>query len=311
MLRTCAGTGCVREAATADAGSAAPSDRARARDGTAADQAAAPGPTGRAAAASATIAARAGSVFACACAEAATAGAGNAAPSDLRAGIRAGSGDGATLRGADGATTGGASPCATARASRRVGTAVVLVALVACAKTSEQAPAAVDVTPEQRARGAALVGELKKSLLGAVTGAMGRGVPAAIETCHTEAPALTAAVARAGAVVGRATDRPRNPSNEATGWQAEALAHFARLKTAGTALAGQQFARVLPDGRVAYAEPLVIQELCLACHGQALAPEVEAALAAKYPTDRARGYAAGDLRGVAWAELPAAAPATN
>jgi len=34
------------------------------------------------------------------------------------------------------------------------------------------------------------------------------------------------------------------------------------------------FARRLPDGRTAYAEPLVIQELCLTCHGATLAADV-------------------------------------
>jgi hypothetical protein len=180
-----------------------------------------------------------------------------------------------------------------------------LAAVAACSRESKPAATPDEVTAEQRAKGAALIGELKKSLLGAVTAAMSQGVPAAIETCHTQAPALTAAVAKEGAVVGRATRKPRNPKNEAAGWQAEALAHFEELKTKGTPLAGQQFAKKLPDGRAAYAEPLVIQEVCLTCHGAALAPEVQAALAEKYPSDRATGYTVGDLRGVAWVELPA------
>jgi len=180
--------------------------------------------------------------------------------------------------------------------------AIVAICLLACSKPAPTKRD--DVTPDQRARGAALIGELKKTLLQTLTAAMGQGVPAAIATCHTDAPSLTAAVSREGAVVGRATNKPRNPKNEASGWQAEALAHFEKLKSSGTPLPGQSFARVLPDGRIAYAEPLVIQELCLNCHGSAIAPEVQAALASSYPNDRATGYAVGDLRGVAWVELP-------
>jgi hypothetical protein len=190
---------------------------------------------------------------------------------------------------------------------------VLFVVLLACSKDKTDKPAAERATPaqpaevsaDQRARGAALIGELKKSLVGALTTAMGQGVPAAIAVCHTEAPALAEKVSREGAVVGRATRKPRNPKNEAAGWQAEALAHFEKLAADKTPLAGQSFARVLDGGKVAYAEPLVIQELCLACHGQTLAPEVTAVLAEKYPNDRATGYALGELRGVAWAELPA------
>jgi hypothetical protein len=46
----------------------------------------------------------------------------------------------------------------------------------------------------------------------------------------------------------------------------------------------------------------------LACHGpeEALQPEVRAALDQRYPEDRATGYAAGDLRGAFWAEVPLA-----
>lgn len=191
---------------------------------------------------------------------------------------------------------------------------LLFVVLLACSKDKTDKPAAgsttamqasAEVSAEQRARGAALIGELKKSLLGAVTAAMGQGVPAAIATCHTEAPALTEKVSREGAVVGRATRKPRNPKNDATGWQAEALAHFEKLHADKTPLVGQSYARVLEGGTIAYAEPLVIQEICLVCHGQTLAPEVATALAEKYPSDRATGYALGDLRGVAWVELPA------
>jgi len=186
--------------------------------------------------------------------------------------------------------------------------ASILIVLVACQSKSSPLPAppaSEEVSADVRARGAALIGELKRSLVGAVTKAMEQGLPAAIATCHTQAPALTAAVAREGATIGRATRKPRNPSNAATGWQADALSQFEGALAAGKPLAGQTFVRRLPGGRAAYAEPLVVQELCVTCHGAKLAPEVHAEIAARYPDDRATGYAVGDLRGVAWVELPA------
>lgn len=194
--------------------------------------------------------------------------------------------------------------------------------LVACSKSKESAPpptaeatatesapppAAAEVTEAERARAAAIIGELKKSLVGALTSALGQGAPSAIEVCHTMAPALADSLSQAGVTVGRATRKPRNPKNEARGWQAEALAELERMHAEGQPLAGKSVVKRLPDGRAAYAEPLVIQELCLACHGENLAPEVQSVLAAKYPNDRATGYKLGDLRGVAWAELPASA----
>jgi hypothetical protein len=38
-------------------------------------------------------------------------------------------------------------------------------------------------------------------------------------------------------------------------------------------------------------------ELCLACHGKDLAPEVAAEIAESYPDDQATGFALGDIRG--------------
>jgi hypothetical protein len=62
----------------------------------------------------------------------------------------------------------------------------------------------------------------------------------------------------------------------------------------------------LGGGRVGYVEPIEVQPLCLACHGEALAEPVRARLEALYPHDRAVGFRAGDFRGLFWAELPAA-----
>jgi len=48
-----------------------------------------------------------------------------------------------------------------------------------------------------------------------------------------------------------------------------------------------------------YARPLFVMERCVTCHGDAaaLAPEVKALIAGRYPQDAAVGYRAGDLRG--------------
>lgn len=163
--------------------------------------------------------------------------------------------------------------------------------------------------PESVAKGQQAVGALKQQLVAALTEAIERsGAPAAIAVCSGVAPGIAQSVGGGGVTVGRATRKPRNPANAAVGWRADALAHFEARVAAGQPLGGATWASRLPDGTTAYAEPLVIQELCLACHGARLAPEVAAALAERYPADQATGYAIGDLRGVAWAEI-AGAPA--
>jgi len=152
-----------------------------------------------------------------------------------------------------------------------------------------------------------VIGELKQRLAAALTEALQRSPATAIAVCRTEAPAIAKAVAPAGVTVGRATRKPRNPANLATGWQAVALDHFEERAARGAGLEGASRSTTLPDGRIGYAEPLMVQPLCLTCHGRAndLAPAIRDALAVRYPADQATGYAVGDLRGVAWVELPA------
>lgn len=176
----------------------------------------------------------------------------------------------------------------------------VVIAL-GCGSSRSEAPR--EVTPAELERGHAAAGGLKQALFSELGAAMGRGVPSAIEVCQTRAPAIAAGLAKEGVRVGRATRRTRNPANRAEGWTVDAIAHFEDLHARAQPLATARFSRVLPDGRIGYAEPLVIQELCLTCHGKELAPDVREALATRYPEDRATGYAAGDLRGVVWVAL--------
>ena len=60
---------------------------------------------------------------------------------------------------------------------------------------------------------------------------------------------------------------------------------------------------LIDEHTVGYVEPIFMQPLCVTCHGAELAPDLEAKLDELYPGDQARGYVAGDLRGVFWAEL--------
>ncbi len=174
----------------------------------------------------------------------------------------------------------------------------VLVVLAACER-GERRP---DLTSE-RARGGEAIAGLKKRLVGRLTAALEAGAPDAIAMCSVEAPAIAAELSHDGVTVGRATRKPRNPANAAAGWQAAALSDFEARRSRGDRLDGASYAVRLPDGAVGYAEPLVIAPLCVTCHGATIAPEVRAALDARYPGDQATGYQVGDLRGVAWAEL--------
>ncbi|MCB9526861.1 MAG: DUF3365 domain-containing protein [Myxococcales bacterium] len=146
------------------------------------------------------------------------------------------------------------------------------------------------------ARAQAAVGPLKKELMGALQGAMGQGVEAALAVCNVEAPGIAARVsAAAGLDVGRVSHKPRNPGNALAAWMAPAMAHFEGSTAAAPAA---PVVMAAPTGGLVYFEPIYTGGLCLSCHGEAIAPGVQAKLAVLYPDDRATGFRAGELRGL-------------
>jgi hypothetical protein len=170
------------------------------------------------------------------------------------------------------------------------------LAAVACARN--EAPAA---DTSWRERGAAVVLPFKQQLMAALTAALAEGGPErAIDVCRLRAPELAREASVAGASVGRTSHRLRNPANAPRAWVEPLLAAY----VAGGAEAEPRAVR-LPSGGVGYVEPIFVAPPCLACHGEALAPAVEARIRASYPDDRATGFRAGDFRGLIWVEFAA------
>lgn len=189
---------------------------------------------------------------------------------------------------------------------------IVLVAAtvaLACSATTAPPPtvawtplAATALDPNQSAqlaRAKAAQSELATTLMGRLSAAMDAGGPtAAIAVCRDVAGELTGAVgARHGVRLGRSSQRLRNPSNAAPSWAAGTVAGDASELTLLAA----------SDGRLGVLLPIRLQPQCTMCHGPAaaIADEVRAAISASYPSDQATGFAAGDLRGWFWVEVPA------
>ena len=129
--------------------------------------------------------------------------------------------------------------------------------------------------------------------------AMSQGGPlAAVEVCSKEAQSIRAAVeTETGVKVGRASQKLRNPKDDGPAWVDAWLA----AQTKGQTPTG--FAKI-EAGSVRVVKPIVIEAVCLTCHGEpsSIAPEVRDAIEKNYPEDRATGYQLGDLRGALWAE---------
>ena len=177
-----------------------------------------------------------------------------------------------------------------------------------------QSPVAAGSGPAdaELARAQAAVSDLGQSLRAALKARLEQGGAVdAVDFCHEQAPAIAAAVsARHGVRVGRTALRHRSPGNVPNDWQRALLQEFASQAAAGAAPATLR-ATVragLPDGvALRYAQGIPTEPVCLACHGSAIAAPVAAAIAARYPHDTATGFAEGELRGMFWAELDAAA----
>lgn len=150
-----------------------------------------------------------------------------------------------------------------------------------------------------KAAGAEAVLPLKQSLKGALVSGLEDGPVAAISACRVEAPKLAAEASLGAVKVGRASGKLRNPSNAAKPWMQSILDVYEtdpeRREPAVVAI---------DKDTVGYAEPIFMQPLCVTCHGATLAPDLQTKLDELYPNDQATGYAAGDLRGIFWAELP-------
>lgn len=147
-------------------------------------------------------------------------------------------------------------------------------------------------------RGAELLAPFKRDLMQALTAGMAEGPVAAIEVCQIEAPGIAASLSQEGVRVGRSSHRLRNPDNAPPDW----------LQPIMDAYLDDTESRMprsvsLADGRTGYAEPILLQPLCLTCHGSELPGEVARRIEELYPEDRATGFEVGELRGVFWAEF--------
>jgi mono/diheme cytochrome c family protein len=161
---------------------------------------------------------------------------------------------------------------------------------------------------ERLTRSRELATELQQALGARLTAALGeRGPVGAIEVCSLEAPEIAARLSTSsGAAVGRTSLRVRNPANEPDDEARTTLERFELAWQRDASAPPEDFA-VATDGSARYMRAIPTQPLCVTCHGPAIAPELAAAIAERYPTDRATGFAPGSLRGAFLIEWPAAA----
>lgn len=126
------------------------------------------------------------------------------------------------------------------------------------------------------------------------------GIVYAIQFCQINAEGLTdSASSISGYPIARRALKQRNPGNKPNTMETQVLKMYDRAAEQGKELKPT----LLQDdhGAVFYFHPIVIQPLCLNCHGKIgehITEETFNALKAAYPKDRAFNYALGDFRGM-------------
>jgi hypothetical protein len=162
------------------------------------------------------------------------------------------------------------------------------------AGSGDAAPSAQEIT-QVTAQGEAAANALMERLGAQLKGALESGGPvAAITVCQQVALPLTTAAGSEfeGVTIKRTTLKPRNPANAPDDRDRAVLMEMSAQSPPQPVIRWE-------DGVAHYYRPLIVQEVCLKCHGDpaTFPKELSAALAAAYPADEATGYALGDLRG--------------
>lgn len=169
------------------------------------------------------------------------------------------------------------------------------------------APAAMGTAAEddvnqrmEAARQAA--GDFGKTLIARLQQAIAEGgLVNAIGVCNTAAPAIAAQKSSEWKMtIARTSLKLRQPRDRPDAWELAQLQRFEQRKAAGESVSALEVGEYAEkDGKrvFRYMKAIPTGELCLGCHGGALAPEVAEKLRALYPQDAATGFKPGDLRG--------------
>jgi len=136
--------------------------------------------------------------------------------------------------------------------------------------------------------------ELKATLKQAISSG---GPSQGIIACREQAPLIAAKHSVDGWQIARRSDKNRNVANKPDVWEQQQLAKFAAALKAGTdptTLSSSETSAT----EYRFAKPIMMDTMCLACHGSYLGDDVKSALKQHYPQDLATGFTPGELRGI-------------
>ncbi len=145
--------------------------------------------------------------------------------------------------------------------------------------------------------------DLKRGLLQVLLEEIGKGgYQNAISVCSDMAQEITKKYyqEKYNLYIRRVSEKPRNKLNSPDQYELEILKKLDKMNKDGK-LPKEYFELVKEGERkyLRYFSPIVIQPMCLPCHGEEklLSDEIKSFLKRRYPEDKAIGYREGDFRG--------------
>lgn len=153
---------------------------------------------------------------------------------------------------------------------------------------------------EARMHAKALGGALKAKLQQAIQSG---GLEAGVNECQIAAGPIAETLSQNGWTVGRTALKVRNPDNSPDSWEREQLVLFSQLLSNATQdnanpkrpLETYQYNS--ESGEFRYMMAIEQGQVCMACHGDSIAPSVKQTILKHFPNDQATGFELGDLRG--------------
>lgn len=125
-----------------------------------------------------------------------------------------------------------------------------------------------------------------------------KGLAGALQFCNAAALPITASYASGGITVGRVSDKSRNVKNLLSDFDKIEWEKYTTLWANKDSLRPVVVSR---NGEFHYYKPILMQSMCLNCHGtpgKEIPNDLLPVIDSLYPADKAKGYQAGDLRGM-------------
>jgi hypothetical protein len=125
-----------------------------------------------------------------------------------------------------------------------------------------------------------------------------KGFDGAVAFCNINALAITNTYAAQGISIKRTSDKLRNPANLADSMEQRILTFILNQPDLTSKTGG--LVELDASGRVHYFKPIIMQSMCLNCHGNKdqIQQVTMESIQSKYPADAAIGYREGDVRGL-------------